>query len=129
MSSDHPIYEHYYTGNPLVVESQLRRSFGRVGREWPHRKVGITNDPFRRWREAYRDFGWKEMRLVYRSAIYDDVRVLERMMVKWLDETGSFSSGYFYNATGGGGGRNPTTPPPYYLYFVLGPPYARIRYR
>jgi hypothetical protein len=116
----------YFLGWPENVADGVRRSYGQHCRRIGfHSKVGITNDPFRRWREAYQRAGWRKMVVIYMSSSHKHVCQLERMMVDRLSDELSVSTGYYYNSTGGGGGRRPARGP-YFLYFVLAPKYARI---
>jgi hypothetical protein len=92
-----------------------------------HRKIGITNDPERRWREYYGPYGWHEMHVLYESSSHDHVCALEREFVRRFDGALMRSPGYPWNSTGGGGGRKPTSGP-YYLYLVRAAKYARLWY-
>ena len=120
------VYYNQYTGLPGKVSDGIRRSIGAYSR-WGafHRKVGITNDPIRRWVQAYRHNGSKSMIVVYESSLHTHVCELERMMTGRFFDNLMVTPGYYWNATGGGGGRQPHNGP-YYLYFVLAPKFARI---
>ena len=114
------------TGWPDQVESSIRRSIGQLCRHGSHhQKVGITNDPQRRWNEAYGPNGWEAMFILYKSSRHEHVCTLERRLVDRFEDGLSLTGGYYYNRTGGGGGRKPSIGP-YYLYVVNGPKYARI---
>jgi hypothetical protein len=93
-----------------------------------HFKIGITNNPQRRWAQAYGGYGWGNMHVIYESSSLDHTRDLERWLIESFDEKAIDVGGYYYNATGGGGGRRPLGGP-YYVYCVSAPPYSRIRIR
>lgn len=113
-------------GHPEEVLAQLNRQVGQLARHWGyHRKVGITNRPHRRWREAYRYNGWEYMTVLYESPLHEHVCDLERAIETRFREGVTTSPGYFYNATGGGGGRKPNGGP-FYLYLVTAQRHARI---
>ena len=114
-------------GWPALTYATLRRKMGALARHgyFFHRKVGITNDPERRWREAYAPRGWSEMRVIYVSRSHAHVEWVERELIDALRFGLATSRGWYYNRTGGGGGPKPKNGP-YYVYLVGGPRYSRI---
>jgi len=137
------VYGRERTGPESSVRLQLQRVLGAYMREgrWKHVKIGIACDPERRWRQAYRDYGWQALVCVYCSNSWSSVGAVEDFLIKYAhasfigpgdDEAtvplrNSQAGFYLYNETSGGGGRVPDADPPYYVYFALAPLYARIR--
>lgn len=114
------------SGWPSQVEHRVRRKVGALARHGAfHRKIGITNDPVRRWKQAYRHHGWVQMHVIYQSSSHVHVCSLEQMMVQRFFDDLMTSPGYYWNGTGGGGGRKPTAGP-FFLYLVTAPKFARI---
>lgn len=123
---DEQVFYDYVTGWPSVVQSSLNRKVGALCRHGAfHRKIGITNDPSRRWRSAYRGYGWLWMNVVYESSSHDHVCQLEYDFIERFRAQIMRSDGWYYNAVGGGGGRKPHNGP-YYLYLVTAPKFSRI---
>lgn len=110
MEDDNIIYN-YFTGRPQDVVSDVLRSisaYTRVDRVSAF-KIGITNDPERRFREEYA--GWySKMAVVYRSSSKENVRQLERELIEHNREIAD-------NIISGGGGRDSN--PPYFMYVVM----------
>jgi hypothetical protein len=71
-------------------------------------KIGISNDPNRRWGQAYK-YSYDEMWVLYRSSSINNVSVLESHLIDYY----AFDCD---NINAGGGGHIGT--PPYYLYLV-----------
>lgn len=118
------VYWSEITGWPSAASARLRRTISAISRRGAyHRKIGITNDPERRWSQAYRRHGWENMRVLYKTARHAHVCELERELIEFLGLDSS--AGYYWNATGGGGGRKPVVGP-FYVYLVTAPKYARI---
>lgn len=113
------------TGWPSQVLESLNRSVGAHSRRFFHCKVGISNDPERRWREAYRPKGWHKMHVLYESSSHPHVCMLEAMLVARFFQRDDVLKYWYYNAVGGGGGPKPRSGP-YYLYLVSASKYARI---
>lgn len=123
---DEQIVYRCLTGWPNAITKHLHYRLGALYRTGVvHMKVGITNDPSRRWREAYRHNGWVGMQVVYQSQSHRHVCVLEQLMIKRLDSQLMKSQPYYYNQVGGGGGPKPRAPP-YFMYVVTAPSHARI---
>ena len=115
-------------GWPSVVLPTVRRKVGALSRHGRfHQKIGITNWPERRWAQAYRDYGWSDMHVLYGSSSLAHVQSLERLLINAFRGQLVRSDGYFHNAVGGGGGRHAICGP-YYLYAVGARKYARIIY-
>lgn len=120
------VYWRELTGRPDDVEARLNRKVGALARHGAfHRKIGITNDPCRRWGQGYRPNGWVQMHVVYRSSSHANVCELERRIVTRFGDQLMMSPGLYWNAVGGGGGRKPLVGP-YYLYLVTAPKFARL---
>lgn len=123
---DEQVYYRAATGWPEYVQGVINLKVGALARHGAfHRKIGITNYPERRWRQAYRHHGWVQMHVIYRSTSHDHVCDLERRMVNRFYDDLMRSPGYYWNSTGGGGGRKPLNGP-YFLYIVTAPKFARI---
>ena len=117
------VYDYCITGRASDVEGTLRRKIGALCRQHGyHHKVGITNNPERRFLRHAAN-GARTMHVLYRSSSLDSVRHLERVLIAWLPFR--LATGIYYNATGGGGGRVPEHGP-YYLYLIGSPRYARV---
>jgi hypothetical protein len=100
------------TGRPQEILSAIRRrisSFTRTGSVRKF-KIGITNNPERRYQQAYAN-AYDEMLVLYESSSINFVSELEYELVKhnW-DFTDNL-------VAGGGGGIGQT--PPYFLYLVI----------
>ena len=120
------VFWRYVTGWPSQIEGRLHRKMGALQRHGAaHLKIGITNDPVRRWREGYRHHGWVQMHVIYKSDSHGHICDLERHMIERFESGLMTSPGRYYNARGGGGGPKPHNSP-YYLYLVTAPRYARI---
>lgn len=119
-------YDYLISGRPDDVLERLTRKIGAVSR-WGafHQKVGITNNPERRWAMGYRSHGWQEMRVLYRSSNRDHTLDLERRLVKRFRENLCFSPGYYHNVAPGGEGRPPLTGP-FFLYVVTARKFTRF---
>ena len=100
------------TGTPTQVLSELIRRISAYTRQDRARrfKIGITNDPERRYSQAYAD-EYDEMIVVYETRSIDYVSQLEAALIGHNWEVTD-------NQVGGGGGA--IGDPPYYLYIVLG---------
>lgn len=113
-------------GRPPEVLSSLRRSLGALARHGDfHQKVGITNNPHVRWAQAYRDWGWRRMTVLYESDRRSDVQDVERELIDWLSR--SRTNGYYHNDAPGGEGRPPFNGP-HYVYIVGAQKYCRFAY-
>lgn len=71
-------------------------------------KIGISNNPSRRWREAYK-YAYDEMIVLYSSSSISNVSILENLLVERNFDLCD-------NLIAGGGGS--IGEPPYYLYLV-----------
>jgi len=106
------IYYDTVTGRPKNVLSSVRRRVSAFTRSCNvcNFKIGITNNPERRWRQAYA--GWyDEMLVLYQSSSIYCVSELEYELV-------NHNWGHCDNLIAGGGGGIGATPP-YYLYVVI----------
>jgi hypothetical protein len=100
----------YWTCWPVNVVTMLKRSISAYTRDVGSFKIGLTNNPERRFRQAYAN-RYRKMIVVYKTDSIHHVRKLENVLVDYYWE-------YNDNETGGGGGNY--GPPPHYLYLVLG---------
>jgi len=106
------VYYDYDTGRPNAVLAMTRRrisAFTRLGSVRKF-KIGITNNPERRWRESYAR-AYDEMLVVYASSSIDCVSQLEFELV-------NHNWGYSDNLVAGGGGGIGSIGP-FYLYVVV----------
>jgi hypothetical protein len=120
-------FDEMLQGTPSQILSRLARKIGAHARHGAHhQKVGITNNPQRRWSTGYASKGWHRMSVIYVSRSHKNVCQLEDILIQRFRSGLSSTKGYFYNLRGGGGGRPPRTGP-YYLYLVNAPKHSRIR--
>jgi hypothetical protein len=114
-----------HSGWPHTALGSLRRCVGAHSRRFFHCKIGITNNPDRRWREAYRPMGWHAMHVIYSSRSHRHVCQLEKALIQRFFERDEHLRYLYYNCVGGGGGPKPTCGP-YYLYLVTAKKFARL---
>ena len=110
MEDDRVVYN-FFTGHPQDVVSDVLRSisaYTRADRVTAF-KIGITNNPERRFKEAY-DHYYSKMAVVYRSKSINNVAQLERELINHNWELTD-------NIISGGGGREGK--PPYFMYVVM----------
>jgi hypothetical protein len=110
MTADAVLFD-FETGRPSTVAITLRRRVSAYTRKEVVRrfKIGITNDPRRRFSNGYSaDYG--EMIVLYKSSSLDSVSQVERDLIDHNQEITK-------NRIAGGGGNYGD--PPYYLYLVL----------
>lgn len=99
------------TGYPSAAATTLRRKLSAYTRTHlvSNFKIGITNDPYRRFREAYaRDYD--EMIVLYRSSSLAFVSQAECDLIE-------HNAALTANRIAGGGGNYGRAP--YYLYIVI----------
>jgi hypothetical protein len=100
------------TGRPAEVISTIRRrvsAFTRSGKVTRF-KIGISNNPDRRWNESYK-YAYDEMLVVYSSSSINNVSAVEIELVNHNWECCD-------NMIAGGGGSIARSGP-YYLYVVV----------
>lgn len=106
------VFYSYSTGRPSSVLSSTRRRisaftrFGNIRRF----KIGITNNPERRWRESYQ-YAYDNMLVVYQSSSITCVSQVEYELINHNWE-------FCDNQVSGGGGSIASFGP-YYLYIVI----------
>jgi hypothetical protein len=105
------VYDGIITGKPQDVIPLILRKLSAYTRQDRVRrfKIGITNNPDRRFLQAYAG-EYDEMILLYQSSSINSVSELECMLVEHNWECCD-------NAIGGGGGNIGT--PPFFLYVVI----------
>jgi hypothetical protein len=110
-TAEERVIYNYCTGKPSAVVSDVLRSISAYTREDRVRffKIGITNDPDRRFQEAYPKH-YDKMFAVYQSTSIDSVSRLEDELVEHNRDLAD-------NIVAGGGGSIGS--PPYYLYVVV----------
>jgi uncharacterized protein (DUF488 family) len=110
-TAEERVVYNYYTGRPDEVVSDVLRSISAYTREDRVRffKIGITNDPERRFQEAYAKH-YDKMFAVYQSTSISSVSRLE-------DELVEHNRDLAENILAGGGGNIGRSP--YYLYVVV----------
>ena len=108
--SDKVIYK-YRTGRPNEIVSGVLRSISQITRidRISYFKIGITNNPENRFRQAYAA-DYDKMLVVYQSASIKNVRELEYLLIEHNRELCD-------NIIAGGGGNYGE--PPYYIYVVV----------
>lgn len=101
----------YFTGSPKSVVSNVLRSISVYTRKDRVRffKIGITNDPERRFWEEHASY-YDKMIVVYQSSSITNVSILE-------DELIEHNRALADNIIVGGGGDYGN--PPYFLYAVI----------
>lgn len=106
------VYYSYLTGNPADVTTPLIKRVSAFTRnsKVTNFKIGITNDPDRRWRELHK-FSYDEMLVLYGSSSINNVSLLET----WVIE---HNRDHCDNIKAGGAGGIAELPP-YYLYVVV----------
>lgn len=105
------VFDGIVTGRPKEVWSNILRKLSAYTRQDRARrfKIGITNNPKQRYRQAYAHI-YDEMILLYRTSSIDYVSQLEGIIVDHNWEVAD-------NMIAGGGGN--IGAPPYYLYIVI----------
>ena len=102
-----------WTGRPSELESVMKQRISAYVREvgCGDYKIGITNDPERRFREyKSSDDVYDRMIVIYQSKSWKSVTDFEKRMVDYYIE-------YDANLTRGGGGSYGAGP--YYMYVVI----------
>lgn len=104
------IEEKFETGFPGNIFSTIIRRISSLTRrdKVSNFKIGITSTPYERARYHSRNFD--RMVLLYRTSSYQNVTLLERLLI-------SHNWEFSENIINGGGGRKGQ--PPFYLYVVL----------
>lgn len=104
------VYYNYSTGNPRIILPEIIRRVSAYTRISNVRnfKIGITNNPDRRWSEEH-SFSYDEMLVVYMSSSIENVSWLEFELI-------NHNELFCENINSGGGGN--IGPPPYHLYIV-----------
>jgi hypothetical protein len=110
MVNERVIYN-FSTGWPVEIVTDVLRSISAYTRRDRVRgfKIGITNNPERRFREAYAR-AYHKMAVVYRSDSIDNVADLEHLLIQHNWELVD------NNISGGGGNYGDA---PYYLYVAM----------
>ena len=110
MDEDRVVYN-YVTGRPDDVVSDVLRSISAYTRRDGVRgfKIGITNNPKRRFRDGYAH-AYHKMAVVYQSTSLNNVSELERLLIEHNWELAD-------NIINGGGGNYGEAP--FYLYVVM----------
>ena len=110
MSEERVVYN-YLTGRPSEVASDVLRSISAYTRRDHVRgfKIGITNNPERRFRDAYAH-AYHKMAVVYQSSSIASVSELECELIEHNQDLAD-------NIISGGGGDYGK--PPYYMYVVM----------
>jgi hypothetical protein len=124
LHSDYHVKFNEISGHRDTVKPRLHLKIGALLRNNYHTKIGITNDPHRRWNQSYKNNGWHRMHVIYVSSSIDYVKDIERHIIKRFATVGC--AAWYYNTAPGGEGRPCLGP--YYVYLVTAPPYARITY-
>jgi hypothetical protein len=110
MSETRVVYN-FWTGWPDEVVSNVLRSISAYTRRDRVRgfKIGITNNPKRRFKQAYAR-AYHKMIVIYRSKSLNNVSELERKLIEHNQELVD-------NIISGGGGDYGD--PPYYMYVAV----------
>lgn len=109
--SDERVVYNFFTGRPEDVVSDVLRSISAYTRRDRASgfKIGITNNPERRFRDAYAH-AYHKMAVVYRSSSIKNVSQLECELIDHNEELAD-------NIISGGGGNIGS--PPYFMYVVV----------
>ena len=83
-------------------------------RRWPNFKIGITNYPEKRWREAY-EGQYDEMIVVYETSSHRNAATLETWLIDYYKEHNSLAEKLDNDRRGGGGRKGDGW---YYVYVV-----------
>lgn len=104
------VYYEYETGRPNDVLTTIARRISAYSRLMlvERFKIGISNNPGRRWRETYK-YAYDEMIVLYSTTSISNVSILENLLVERNFDLCD-------NLIAGGGGN--IGEPPYYLYLV-----------
>ena len=108
-----PELDAFYTGNPNVICSRLNISVGQYCRRYNNVKVGITNNPRRRFYEHIDrnpEMHWERMVVKYKTSSVNNANTVEDWFInnrpdlvnKWTGRSGMSGNG------------------PFYVYFLLG---------
>ena len=89
----------YYTGFPANVLNHLARDVTRIANRSTSIKIGITNEPERRWLQHSQRYPWDQMIVIYGSTSLAFVRDIERELIDY-----TFDWDESLNFVGGGGG-------------------------
>jgi hypothetical protein len=110
MADERVVYS-YFTGRPSVIVSNVLRVISASTRTDRVRwfKIGITNNPENRFRQAYSRL-YDKMIVVYQSSSLNNVSELECDLIEHNRELAD-------NIIGGGGGNYGD--PPYFMYVVI----------
>lgn len=109
-----------WTGWPSNLE--LKKCLGQYLRQGHHHhvKVGITNDPVRRFKEHKKVYTWEKMVVFYKTVRYENATEVERLLINHLEE--SNAEFVHYNKREGGAGKIPESGP-YYVYLLASAKY------
>jgi hypothetical protein len=100
----------YYEGKLSDVDPILTRSIAQYKRYYSHIKIGITNNPEKRFSQHLRNIEWERMVVKYHTRSINRIRKIEYILVdKFWD----------YNENQVAGGNMPETTKDYYLYILL----------
>lgn len=94
------IWWNWYSGHPSIALPSMRRALGQYLRQASNFKIGLTNDPERRWYERYQ-YDWDQMIVIYRTTSWRYVAEIEDALIqygwdRYLDRS--------WNQYSGGGG-------------------------
>lgn len=107
-----PEYE-YYTGWPKEIYERLNRTIGQYQRHYKNVKVGITNDPKRRFYEHINrdpEMHWERMIVKYMTSSRKNANEVEKWFINnRLDLTNSWTGDSRMSESG-----------PFYTYILLG---------
>ena len=119
-------YAYCVTGWPSGLKSRLTRKVGALSRHGAfHQKVGITDNPERRWSQ-HAPHRWKRMDVIYRSTSRLAVDQVETYLANHFLMSRCSSAGCYHNRIGGGGGRKPDASLLHYVYVLSAPAYTRF---
>ena len=110
------LYYREWTGHLSNIGASLRKCVGQYPRHYDDAKIGITDNPERRWL-CHRNDGWGTMVVIYRSASRRYVENAERMVTRHLFEA-TTAGCEVWNMCNGGGGRK-SDKKEQYLYLLL----------
>lgn len=112
----------YIEGWPTETRHLIHRSVGALARHNNHLKIGLTNNPERRFTEHRKNKNWDAMHVIYCSYRFQSVQAIERYLIQYIRNQCT-STYWHHNIVDGGEGRVGSGP--YYVYVLTARKYRR----